>query len=161
MQIVTKQANANVIETVDRIKTLIPELQRFLPGGHQGLRPQRPDLDDPCERQRTWSANAVRDHDRARDDGGVSSSCAGSTPTAAAGVTVPARALPGTCALHVCLPAFSIDNISLMALATSVGFVVDDAIVMIENDRFKNTTSAGMSPFEAALVGCEVRSALR
>ena len=44
---------------------------------------------------------------------------------------------------------FSIDNISLMALATSVGFVVDDAIVMIEN--IDKAREAGLSPMQAAL----------
>ena len=51
--------------------------------------------------------------------------------TIAAGVTVP-LSLAGTCAL-MWVAGFSIDNLSLMALAVSVGFVVDDAIVMIEN----------------------------
>ena len=51
--------------------------------------------------------------------------------TIAAGVTVP-LALSGTCAA-MWIAGFSIDNISLMALAVSVGFVVDDAIVVIEN----------------------------
>ena len=69
--------------------------------------------------------------------------------TAAAGVTVP-LALAGTCA---CMYAagFSIDNISLMALATSVGFVVDDAIVMIE--VIDKNREAGMNPMQAALAG--------
>ena len=52
------------------------------------------------------------------------------TPTIAAGVSVP-LALAETCA-GMWLAGFSIDNLSLMALAISVGFVVDDAIVMIE-----------------------------
>src|SRR5262249_27802741 len=46
---------------------------------------------------------------------------------------------------------FSIDNLSLMALAICVGFVVDDAIVMIEN-CFRNLEK-GMSPFRAAIEG--------
>ncbi len=46
---------------------------------------------------------------------------------------------------------FSIDNLSLMALAVSIGFVVDDAIVMIEN-VFRNM-EAGASPMRAALKG--------
>jgi multidrug efflux pump len=48
---------------------------------------------------------------------------------------------------------FSIDNLSLMALAVSVGFVVDDAIVMIEN-CFRNLEK-GMSPFRAAIEGAQ------
>ena len=50
-------------------------------------------------------------------------------PTLAAGVTVP-LSLAGTCAAMWCA-GFSVNNLTLMALAVSVGFVVDDAIVMI------------------------------
>ena len=53
------------------------------------------------------------------------------TPTIAAGITVP-LSLAGTCAAMWAL-GFSINNLTLMALAVAVGFVVDDAIVMIEN----------------------------
>jgi multidrug efflux pump len=70
-------------------------------------------------------------------------------PTLAAGVTVP-LALSGTCAA-MWVAGFSIDNISLMALAVSVGFVVDDAIVMIEN-AYRNLEK-GMQPMQAALEG--------
>ena len=69
--------------------------------------------------------------------------------TIAAGVTVP-LSLAGTCAA-MWLAGFSIDNLSLMALAVSVGFVVDDAIVMIEN-VFRNLEK-GMSPLRAAIEG--------
>src|SRR5262249_3856926 len=69
--------------------------------------------------------------------------------TIAAGVTVP-LSLAGTCAM-MWVAGFSIDNLSLMALAVAVGFVVDDAIVMIEN-CFRNLEK-GMSPFRAAIEG--------
>ena len=69
--------------------------------------------------------------------------------TLAAGITVP-LSLAGTCAM-MWVAGFSIDNLSLMALAVSVGFVVDDAIVMIEN-CFRNLEK-GMSPMRAALEG--------
>ena len=46
---------------------------------------------------------------------------------------------------------YSIDNISLLGLTLSVGLVVDDAIVMLEN--IVRHVEAGMSPFEAALTG--------
>ncbi len=58
--------------------------------------------------------------------------------------------LPGTCAA-MWLAGFSINNLTLMALAISVGFVVDDAIVMIEN-MFRNLES-GHAPMQAALEG--------
>ena len=69
--------------------------------------------------------------------------------TIAAGVTVP-LALAGTCAL-MWVAGFSINNLSLMALVVSVGFVVDDAIVMIEN-CFRNLEK-GMTPVQAAMEG--------
>ena len=53
------------------------------------------------------------------------------TPTLAAGVAVP-LSLAGTVAC-MWVAGFSLDNLSLMAITISVGFVVDDAIVMIEN----------------------------
>jgi multidrug efflux pump subunit AcrB len=71
------------------------------------------------------------------------------TPTLAAGITVP-LSLAGTCAA-MWLAGFSIDNLSLMALAVSVGFVVDDAIVMIEN-MFRNLEK-GHSPLRSAVEG--------
>ena len=69
-------------------------------------------------------------HGRAGDAGGVPVP-APAAPTIAAGITVP-LSLAGTCAA-MWAAGFSIDNLSLMALAVCVGFVVDDAIVMIEN----------------------------
>lgn len=67
---------------------------------------------------------------------------------------IPSVAVPlsllGACALmYVC--GFSLDNLSLMALTISVGFVVDDAIVMLEN--IYRHIEAGMSPKQAALKG--------
>jgi multidrug efflux pump len=67
---------------------------------------------------------------------------------------VPAVAVPvsliGTCAImYLC--GFSLDNLSLMALAISSGFVVDDAIVVMEN--ITRHLEEGFSPIEAALLG--------
>jgi hydrophobic/amphiphilic exporter-1 (mainly G- bacteria), HAE1 family len=64
-------------------------------------------------------------------------------------VTVPLSLLGG-CALMY-LMGYSIDNISLMALTISVGFVVDDAIVMLEN--VARHVEEGMLPFDAAMKG--------
>ena len=67
---------------------------------------------------------------------------------------IPALALPvsliGTCAFMYAF-GYSIDNISLLAITLSVGFVVDDAIVMLEN--ITRHIEEGMKPFEAALKG--------
>jgi hydrophobic/amphiphilic exporter-1 (mainly G- bacteria), HAE1 family len=59
-------------------------------------------------------------------------------------------ALFGTCAVMYVL-GYSLDNLSLMALTIAVGFVVDDAIVMLEN--IYRHIEAGMTPLEAALKG--------
>ena len=126
--VITKQADANVIETVDRIRELLPELKRWIPAG----------IDISVLSDRTGTIRAsVADMQLT-----LVATIAlvmlvvflflrRATPTIAAGVTVP-LSLAGTCALMWCV-GFSIDNLSLMALAVSVGFVVDDAIVMIEN----------------------------
>jgi HAE1 family hydrophobic/amphiphilic exporter-1 len=67
---------------------------------------------------------------------------------------IPALAVPvslvGTCAMMYAF-GFSINNMTLLALALSVGFVVDDAIVMLEN--ITRHLESGMRPFEAALKG--------
>ena len=72
----------------------------------------------------------------------------------AAATLIPALALPvsllGACAFMYAF-GYSIDNISLLAITLSVGFVVDDAIVMLEN--ITRHIEAGMKPFDAALKG--------
>jgi hydrophobic/amphiphilic exporter-1 (mainly G- bacteria), HAE1 family len=65
------------------------------------------------------------------------------------GITVP-LALFGTCGLMYAV-GFTLDNLSLMALTIAVGFVVDDAIVMLEN--IYRHVEEGLTPFQAALKG--------
>jgi HAE1 family hydrophobic/amphiphilic exporter-1 len=69
--------------------------------------------------------------------------------TLIASATVP-LALVGTFALMF-LAGYSLDNLSLMALTISVGFVIDDAVVMLEN--IWRHVEEGMRPMEAALKG--------
>jgi multidrug efflux pump len=144
--IITKQAQANVIDTVDRIHAVLGEIKAWVPADVQ--------VSVLSDRTTTIRASV---HDMQL------TLCATialvmlvvflflrrAAPTIAAGVTVP-LSLAGTCAL-MWLAGFSIDNLSLMALAVSVGFVVDDAIVMIEN-VFRNL-EAGASPLRATLLG--------
>ena len=73
------------------------------------------------------------------------------TPTIAAGVTVP-LSIAGTLAAMWAL-GFSLDNFSLLALTISVGFVVDDAIVMIEN--IVSQHERGVTGVNAAVVGAK------
>jgi hydrophobe/amphiphile efflux-1 (HAE1) family protein len=144
--IITKQGNANVIDTVDRIYALLPELRQWIPAG----------LDISVLTDRTQTIRAsVHDMQLTLAATAVLVMLVvflflrRTAATLAAGVTVP-LSLAGTCAL-MWAAGFSIDNLSLMALAVSIGFVVDDAIVMIEN-MFRNL-EAGHSPLRAALMG--------
>jgi multidrug efflux pump len=143
---ITKQGDANVIDTVDRVRALLPELKQWIPAGVE--------ISTLVDRTGTIRASVLD----------MQLTLLATvilvmvvvfvflrriTPTIAAGVSVP-LALAGTCA-GMWLAGFSIDNLSLMALAISVGFVVDDAIVMIEN-MYRNL-ERGMAPYPAALEG--------
>lgn len=143
---ITRAADANVVATVDRVRELLPELRRFLPADVQ--------LSIMSERTATIRASL---HDMqltlALSIGLVMLVVflflGRSVPTLAAGLTIPlsfAGAFIGMWAL-----GFSINNLTLMALAISVGFVVDDAIVVIES--VIERVEAGMSPFRAAIEG--------
>jgi multidrug efflux pump len=144
--IIRKQPDANVIDTVDRVKALLPDLQRWIPAG----------IDISVLSDRTTTIRAsVADMQLT-----LAISIAlvmlvvfvflrRITPTAAAGITVP-LSLAGTCAVMWAL-GFSINNLTLMAFAIAVGFVVDDAIVMIEN-IYRNM-ERGLTPMAAALDG--------
>ncbi|MBV8428419.1 MAG: efflux RND transporter permease subunit, partial [Hyphomicrobiales bacterium] len=144
--IVTKQANANVIETVDRVKALIPQLRRLIPAGVN--------IEVMADRTLTIRAS-INDIQRtlmiaiALVMMVVFLFLRRATPTIAAGITVP-LSLSGTCAA-MWLAGFTLDNLSLMAITISVGFVVDDAIVMIEN--IHRNMETGMGRLEAALLG--------
>src|SRR5947207_9358978 len=145
---ITKQGDANVIDTVDRIRALIPALKKWIPAGVE--------ISTLVDRTGTIRAS-VQDMQLTLLATAflvmavVFAFLRRITPTIAAGVSVP-LALAGTCA-GMWLAGFSIDNLSLMALAISVGFVVDDAIVMIEN-MYRNLEQ-GMAPYAAALEGAK------
>jgi multidrug efflux pump len=145
---ITKQGDANVIDTVDRVREMIPDLKQWIPAGVEisiltdrtgTIRASVEDM------QLTLLATAVLVMFV------VFVFLRRITPTIAAGVSVP-LALAGTCA-GMWLAGFSIDNLSLMALAISVGFVVDDAIVMIEH-MYRNLEH-GMAPYPAAVEGAK------
>jgi multidrug efflux pump len=146
--VINKQSDSNVIETVDRIRELIPEIKRWI----------SPGIDISVLSDRTGTIRASI-HDMQLTLVAtiilvmfvVFVFLRRAAATLAAGVTVP-LSLAGTCAM-MWVAGFSIDNLSLMALAVSVGFVVDDAIVMIEN-CFRNLEK-GMSPFRAAIEGAQ------
>ena len=143
---VSKTADANVIETVDKVRALLPQLQAWMP---QGI-----ELTVLSDRTQTIRAS-VND---------VQFSLLISiilvllvillflrraVPTLAAAVTVP-LSLAGTL-VGMWYYGFALDNFSLMALTISVGFVVDDAIVMIEN--ITRHMEMGKTPLQAAYEG--------
>ncbi|MFN3076389.1 MAG: efflux RND transporter permease subunit, partial [Alphaproteobacteria bacterium] len=126
--IISKQPGANVIATADRIKALLPELSAWLPAGMKvtlladrtgNIRSSVLDVELTLLASIVLVVLVVL------------FSLGRMGPTLAASITVP-LSLSGTFAV-MWLIGYSLDNISLMALTVSVGFVVDDAIVMIEN----------------------------
>ncbi len=144
--VLTKDSTSNVIETVDQVYQTLPDIMRYIPAGI--------DISVLSDRTSTIRASI---HDMQLTLGAtimlvmlvVFVFLRRLAATIAAGVTVP-LALAGTCAA-MWAAGFSIDNLSLMALLVSVGFVVDDAIVMIEN-CFRNLEK-GLSPMQAAFEG--------
>jgi HAE1 family hydrophobic/amphiphilic exporter-1 len=144
--LINKAPGANVIETVDRIKALIPHMQSQIPASIQ--------IKQIVDRTITIAASV---HDVeftllltiALVVMVIFLFLRTVWATVIPGVTVP-LALFGTAALMYVL-GYSLDNLSLMGLTIAVGFVVDDAIVMLEN--IYRHIEAGMSPREAALKG--------
>ncbi|WP_400768962.1 efflux RND transporter permease subunit [Methylosinus sporium] len=146
--IVTRQPNANVIAMVDQVKALLPELRTWIPSGV--------DVSILSDRTQTIRASVSEIQNTllvsiALVMAVVFVFLRRATPVFAAAVTVP-LSLVGSCAA-MWLAGFSIDNLSLMALTIAVGFVIDDAIVMIEN--IETNVERGMGRLEAALAGAK------
>ena len=146
--IVYKQPNANVIETVDNVKALMPRLEKWMPPG----------VTTVIASDRTTTIRAsVKDVQFTLMItivlvvAIVFIFLGRLWSTFAAALTVP-LSLAGTCAgMYLC--GYNIDNLSLMALTVAVGFVVDDAIVMIENVTRRH--ELGDNPMQAALAGAK------
>jgi multidrug efflux pump len=143
---VQRQPGANVIKTVDAIKAQLPELAAALP----------PQLKMTVLSDRTTGIRASV-HDVEME---LLLAVAlvvlviffflhSLRATVIAGLAVPIS-LIGTCGITYLL-GYSLNNLSLMALTIATGFVVDDAIVMIEN--IQRHIEDGETPFEAALKG--------
>src|SRR5690349_9937907 len=143
---VQRQPGANVIQVVDRIKELLPTLQAALP----------PALEVTLLTDRTVTIRASV-HDVEFE---LMIAIALVVMViylflrSASGTIIPSVAVPvslvGTFGVMY-LAGFSINNLTLMALVIATGFVVDDAIVMIEN--ISRYVEAGDTPLEAALKG--------
>src|SRR5262249_19615148 len=146
--IIFRQPGANIIDTVGRINALMPQLQASIPPTIQ--------LSTVIDATRTIRASV---HD-------VEITLMASIALVILVVFVFLRSVRSTFIPSVAVPVsligtfgvmyllhYSIDNLSLMALTIATGFVVDDAIVVIEN--ITRHLEEGMKPLDAALKGAE------
>jgi len=145
---IQRQPGANVIEVADRVKELLPELSASLPVGV--------DIQVASDRTQTIRASI----EQVQIELGLAILLVVAvtftflrtwTATFIPSVVVP-LSLIGTFALMYAL-GFSINNLTLMALTIATGFVVDDAIVMIEN--IARHIEQGMKPLQASLKGAQ------
>ena len=144
--VIFKQPGANVIDTVDNIETAVAGMHSLIPPGIH--------LDTVVDRTQTIRAS-VKDVEFT-----LLLSCAlvvlvillflrSIHATLIPGAAVPLSLLGATAIIY--LGGFSLDNLSLMALTIAVGFVVDDAIVVVEN-IFRHL-EAGTTPLQSAIKG--------
>ena len=145
---VQRQPGANVIEVADHVKALLPSLQSSLPAG----------VDIQVASDRTQTIRASIKQVQIELMLAIVLVVAVTftflrtwTATFIPSVVVP-LSLVGTFALMYAL-GFSINNLTLMALTIATGFVVDDAIVMIEN--IARHIEQGMQPLAASLKGAK------
>ncbi len=143
-----RQPGANIIDTVDRIRAALPSLEASIPSG---IRVQ-------VTQDRTVTIrSSVREIERTLLISIVLVILVvfvflrNPRATLIPSVAVPVS-LIGTCGAMYLL-GYSLDNLSLMALTISTGFVVDDAIVVIEN--ISRHVEDGMGALQAALLGAE------
>ncbi|MHB8353731.1 MAG: efflux RND transporter permease subunit, partial [Burkholderiales bacterium] len=146
--IVNRQPNANIIETVDRIRTLVPHLRASIPSAI--------DLSVVMDRTPTIRAS-LHDVERTLLIATalvilvvflfLREAHAALIPS----VAVPVSLIGTFGVMYLC--GYSLDNLSLMALTVATGFVVDDAIVMLEN--ISRHIEAGVPPLQAALQGAK------
>ena len=144
--IIYRQPGANIIDTVDRIRAALPALRASVPSA----------IDTQIVMDRTQTIRAsVHDVERSLI---VSITLVilvvflflrSVRATLIPAVAVPVSLIGTFGVMYLC--HYSIDNLSLMALTISTGFVVDDAIVVIEN--ITRYLEQGMAPMQAALKG--------
>ncbi|MBL8473491.1 MAG: multidrug efflux RND transporter permease subunit [Rhodocyclaceae bacterium] len=144
--LVYRQPGANIIETVEQVKAILPQLAASIPAG----------MDVRVVMERTTTIRAsLHEVERA-----LLLSVAlvimvvfvflrRARATLIPAIAVPVSLLGTFGVMYLC--GYSIDNLSLMALTVSTGFVVDDAIVVLEN--VTRHIEAGKRPFAAALEG--------
>jgi multidrug efflux pump len=144
--IISRQPNANIIETVDSVTEMLPQIRASIPGAIK--------LDVMMERTTTIRAS-LRDVERTLIVAVflvvlvVFVFLRNWRATLIPSVAVPVSLVATFGAMYLC--GFSLNNLSLMALTVATGFVVDDAIVVLEN--VSRHIEKGVAPFRAALIG--------
>ncbi len=146
LMMVSKSQGANIIETVDRIKAMVPGMRRWITGAVS--------LDVTMDRSVTIRASL------AEVEKSLLLSMAlvilvvflflrNNRATAIPAVAAPVSLIGTFAVMYVC--GYTLDNLSLMALTIATGFVVDDAIVVLEN--IVRRLEKGCTPMRAALIG--------
>jgi multidrug efflux pump len=145
---VQRQPGANVLQVADGVKALLPQLKASLPQG----------LDVTILSDRTETVRASVDEVQFTlvltillVVAVIYAFLRSLRATIIPGIAVPLSLIGTFGVMYLC--GYSLDNLSLMALTISTGFVVDDAIVMIEN--IARYIERGERPFEAALKGAK------
>ena len=143
---VQKQPTANMVQVVDNVQAVLPQLRRWLPPG----------IDMHVTADRTVTIRtAIRDVERtiflsiALVVMVIAVFLRRFWATLIPSLTIPVSLSATFAVMYLC--GFTLDNLSLMALMIAVGFVVDDAIVMIEN--IVRLMESGLPPMQAALRG--------
>jgi multidrug efflux pump len=146
--IISRQPGANIIETVDRIRAELPSIQASIPSG----------ITTTLVLDRTTTIRAsVSDVERTLLISIVLVIIVvfiflrNGRATLIPAVAVPVSLIGTFAVMYLC--GYSLDNLSLMALTISTGFVVDDAIVVMEN--ITRHLEEGMDPFAATLKGAK------
>ncbi len=144
--IVFRSPGANIIETVDRVKAMMPQLRSWLP--------ESADLTLRMDRSLTIRASLREVEKSLMLAMGLVALVTFLFLCNARAASIPAVAAPVSLiatfgVMYLC--GYSLDNLSLMALTVSTGFVVDDAIVVLEN--IVRRLEMGENPLRATLRG--------
>jgi multidrug efflux pump len=146
MLVVFRSPGANIIATVDRIRSMMPQLAAMIPGGV--------DLSVVLDRSPPIRGS-LKDVEHTLIISGilvilvVFAFLRNPRATLIPGIAVPVSLISTFGVMYLC--GYSLDNLSLMALTVATGFVVDDAIVVLEN--ITRYMEKGLSPMQAALRG--------
>ncbi len=148
MVMVFRQPDANIIETVDRVRAMLPELQTALPPSME--------MRVLIDATRTIRASVSDVQLALMISIGLVILVVFLFLRSVRSTLIPSVVVPislvGTFGVMYLL-GFTIDNLSLMALTVATGFVVDDAIVVVEN--ITRHLENGMKPMQAALHGAQ------